>query len=150
MIEGRRKTRNETWKKKKSVFHSWHPILHLFLPSASLLGWISYSGRSFVENICCNCLPDIPSLFCKQHPSSLQKNLPIQYECVCVCVCVNGLVVSNFCDPHGLQPTRLPSPQNSPGKNTGVGSHSLLQGIFSTQGLNPVEHLHCRQIFFTI
>ena len=26
---------------------------------------------------------------------------------------------------------------NSPGKNTGVGSHSLLQGIFLIQGLNP-------------
>ena len=26
---------------------------------------------------------------------------------------------------------------NSPGQNTGVGSHSLLQGIFSTQGSNP-------------
>ena len=44
-----------------------------------------------------------------------------------------------------LYPTRLPSPWNSPGKNTGVGSHSLLQRIFPTQGLNPVLP-HCRQI----
>ena len=29
---------------------------------------------------------------------------------------------------HGLQPTRLPFPWNSPGKNTGVGCHFLLQG----------------------
>ena len=29
------------------------------------------------------------------------------------------------------------SPWNSPGKNTGVGCHALLQGIFPTQGLNP-------------
>ena len=28
-------------------------------------------------------------------------------------------------------------PSNFPGKNTGVGYHFLLQGIFSTQGLNP-------------
>ena len=34
---------------------------------------------------------------------------------------------------------------NSPGENTGVGSHSLLQGIFPTQGSNP-GLLHCRQI----
>ena len=34
--------------------------------------------------------------------------------------------------PHGLY-----SPWNSPGQNTGVGSLSLLQGIFPTQGLNP-------------
>ena len=39
--------------------------------------------------------------------------------------------------PHRLQPTRLLCPWNSPGKNTGVGSHSLLQGIFPIQGLNP-------------
>ena len=31
---------------------------------------------------------------------------------------------------------RLLCPQNSPGKNTGVCSHSLLQGIFQTQGSN--------------
>ena len=34
---------------------------------------------------------------------------------------------------------------NSPGQNTGVGSHSLLQGIFPTQGLN-LGLLHYRQI----
>ena len=36
-------------------------------------------------------------------------------------------------------------PRNSPGKNTGVGCHSLLQGIFLTQGSNPGLP-HCRQI----
>ena len=34
---------------------------------------------------------------------------------------------------------------DSPGKNTGVGHHALLQGIFQTQGLN-LGLLHCRQI----
>ena len=38
-------------------------------------------------------------------------------------------------------------PWNSPGHNTEVGSLSLLQGIFPTQGSNP-GFLHCRQIFF--
>ena len=37
------------------------------------------------------------------------------------------------------------SPWNSPDQNTGVGSLSLLQGIFPTQGSNP-GFLHCRQI----
>ena len=36
-----------------------------------------------------------------------------------------------------LQPNGLYSPWNSPGQNTGVGSFSLLQRIFPTQGLNP-------------
>ena len=41
-------------------------------------------------------------------------------------------VVSDSLQPHGLY-----SPWNSLGQNTGVGSLSLLQGIFPTQGLNP-------------
>ena len=44
---------------------------------------------------------------------------------------------------HGLQPARLLYPWNSPGKNTGVGCHFLLQGIFPTQELNP-GFLHCK------
>ena len=43
--------------------------------------------------------------------------------------------------PHGLYPARLLCPWDFPGKNTGVGCHFLLQGIFPTQGLNP--HLLC-------
>ena len=39
--------------------------------------------------------------------------------------------------PHGLQPTRLLCPWDSPGKNTGVGCHLLLQGIFPTEGSSP-------------
>ena len=35
--------------------------------------------------------------------------------------------MSDSVRPHGLQPTRLPRPWDSPGKNTGVGCHFLLQ-----------------------
>ena len=49
-------------------------------------------------------------------------------------------VVSDSLQPHGLY-----SPWNSPGQNTGVGSLSLLQGIFPNQVLNP-GFLNCRQI----
>ena len=45
-------------------------------------------------------------------------------------------VMSNSLQLHGLQPTRLHHPWNFPGKNTGVGSHFLFQGIFLTQGSN--------------
>ena len=38
---------------------------------------------------------------------------------------------------------------DSPGKNTGVDSHALLQGIFPTQGLNP-GLLHCRWILYCL
>ena len=46
-----------------------------------------------------------------------------------------------------LLPTRLLCPWASPGKNTGVGCHFHLQGIFPTQGLNPGV-LHCRKILY--
>jgi len=46
-----------------------------------------------------------------------------------------------------MELARFLCPWNSSGKNTGVGCHSLLQGIFPTQGLNP-SLLHCRQISY--
>ena len=62
---------------------------------------------------------------------------------------VGHSVMSDSLQPHGLQPTRLLHPWDSPGKNTGVGCHFLLQGIFPTQGLNP-GLLHCRQILYQL
>ena len=53
-------------------------------------------------------------------------------------------VVSNSLQPHGLYRS-----WKSPGQNIGVGSLSLLQGIFPTQGLNP-DLLHCRQILYQL
>ena len=58
---------------------------------------------------------------------------------------VSHSVVSNSSPPHGLQHTRHLCPRNSPGKNTVLNCHFLLQGIFPTQGSNP-GLLHCRQI----
>ena len=54
------------------------------------------------------------------------------FHCYSMKVKVSHWVECNSFWPHG--PTRLLCPWNSPGKNTGVGSHSLLQGIFPTQG----------------
>ena len=52
--------------------------------------------------------------------------------------------VSDSLQPHGLD-----SPWSSPGQNTGVGSLSLLQRIFPTQGSNP-GLLHCRRILYQL
>ena len=51
--------------------------------------------------------------------------------------------------PHRRQPTRLLHSWDSPGKNTGVGCHFLLQGIFPTQGSNPGLP-HCRQTLYRL
>ena len=53
---------------------------------------------------------------------------------------MRACLVSQSCltlGPHGLWPPRLLCSWDSPGNNTGVGSHALLQGIFPTQGSNP-------------
>ena len=50
------------------------------------------------------------------------------------CYQLMRLLLSHFslvrlCGPHRRQPTRLPRPWDSPGKNTGVGCHFLLQCV---------------------
>ena len=54
-----------------------------------------------------------------------------------LCVCVLLLSHVHLCNLMDCSPPRLLCPWNSPGKNTGVDCHSLLQGIFPSQGLNP-------------
>ena len=53
----------------------------------------------------------------------------LMFSCV-----LSHSVVSNSLRPYGQYPARLLCPWDSPGKNTGVGCHALLQGIFPTQG----------------
>ena len=60
---------------------------------------------------------------------------------------VSRSIMSVSLQPHDLWPTRFLCPQNSSGKNTGVGCHFLLQGIFLTQRLN-LGLLHCGQILY--
>ena len=42
-----------------------------------------------------------------------------------------------LCDPMDCSPPGSSVHRDFPGKNTGVGCHAFLQGIFPTQGLNP-------------
>ena len=51
-----------------------------------------------------------------------------------LCACYVTSVMSISVQPNVLQPARLLCPWDSPGKNTGVGCHTLLQEIFMTQG----------------
>ena len=72
---------------------------------------------------------------------NLKKNI-----CVCVCVCAHACVhtlclVAHLCltlfYPMDCSPLGCSVHGDSPGKNTGMGSHALLQGIFPIQGLSP-------------
>ena len=64
------------------------------------------------------------------------------------CIRVSRSVVSDSVTAWTVA-TGLLCPQNSSGKNTGVGCHSLLQETFPTQGSNP-DHSHCRQILYCL
>ena len=57
--------------------------------------------------------------------------------------------MSNSLGPHGQLPARLLCPWDSPGKNSGMGCHALLQGIFPTQGWN-LGLLHRRRILYCL
>ena len=76
---------------------------------------------------------------------SFPKHRVWEYD-VCACV-FSRLVMSDALWPHGLQPARLLCPWDFPGKNTGVGRHTLLEVIFLTQWSNP-GLLHCRRILY--
>ena len=69
-------------------------------------------------------------------PASCPNISLLLWTLACVCS-----VMSDSLRPHGPQPTRLLCPWNFPGKNTGLGCHFFLQGIFLTLGSNL--HLLC-------
>ena len=79
--------------------------------------------------------------FLMNHRSVLSENVHARYVLV-------SQLCPTLCDPMDCRsPARLLCPWNSPGKNIGVGSHSLLQEIFPTQGSN-LGLLHYRQILY--
>ena len=103
---------------------------------------------------------DIISIWLQDGAESFQRNSSslLEYNCFtsvsffCTATWISHeseshSVVSDSLWPHGLKSTRLLCPWNFPGRNTGVGSHSLLQGIFPTQRLNPGLP-HCRWILY--
>ena len=77
---------------------------------------------------------DFPCIHCRGWVQSqvgeLRSYLPpkkLSSKTPCYCYCQVTSVVSNSVRPHRWQPTRLPRRRDSPGKNTGVGCHFLLQ-----------------------
>ena len=63
-------------------------------------------------------------------------------------ICVWHLVARScpgLCNPVDCSPPGSTAHGDSLGRNTGISCHSLLQGIFLTQGSSP-GLLHCRQI----
>ena len=70
-----------------------------------------------------------------------------KYHCYCAVLCLVTPSCLTLCNPLDCSPPGSSVPGDSPDKNTRMGCHSLLQGIFPTQGLNPGLR-HCRQILY--
>ena len=81
--------------------------------------------------------------------NSFTTVLPGKPKLGCTSVWFSLSVLSSL-RPHGLQPARVLCSWDFPGKNTGVGCHFLLQGIFLTQGMNLhlLRLLHCQAIVY--
>ena len=73
-----------------------------------------------------------------KHKIKNPKKGPQQKMCLVIQLCLT------LCDPMDCTPPGSSVHGDSPGKNTEVGCHALLQGIFLTQELNQ-GLLHCRQ-----
>ena len=66
-----------------------------------------------------------------------------------VCAVLSQSVVSDFATPWTAAYQAPLVHGDSPGKNTGVACHALLQGIFPTQGLNPGPP-HCKRVLYQL
>ena len=64
-------------------------------------------------------------------------------------LCLVDQLCTTLCDPMDCSPPGSSAHVASPGKNTRVGCHALLRGIFPTQGLNPGLQ-HCRRILYCL
>ena len=111
-----------------------------FPPPPGLLTW-SIQGSSLLGDLTPGWLQGCSSP-CKESSFKMQQDSVSKYT-----FSVSRSDVSNSLWPDGLQPTKLLCPWNLPGKNTGVGCHFFLHGIFLTQGSNQ-GLLHCRQILY--
>ena len=80
--------------------------------------------------------------------SSRRKELPVPFLSLC-CAVLSHSVVLTLCDPMDYCPPGTSVHGDSPGKNTGEGCHTLLQGIFPTQESNPGLP-HCRQVLYCL
>ena len=106
-------------------------ILHIFYISKTYL-FMTTEVHRFIPH--CFAKLDKPS-FVHKH-SSMGTCVLVAQSC------------PTLCDPMDCSPPGF-CPWNSPGKNTGVDCHPLLQRKFPTQGLNP-GLLHCRQILYRL
>ena len=88
----------------------------------------------------------LPILQTKEYCLATKKNQVVTHA---VCTVLSHSVVSNSLSPMDCSPPGSSVHGDPPGKNTGVGCHACLQGIFPIQGWNP-GLLYCRRILYRL
>ena len=73
-------------------------------------------------------------------PSCWSFSFALGCGCCCCCCWSVASVVSNSVRPQRWQPTRLPHPWDSLGKNAGVGCHFLIPQSHSSAAQPPLQH----------
>ena len=112
--------------------------------------WIHIFRKvNVIINVCLNYTILLSLIFHvndKKHWSKLmvpQKNQTKNYPVLCLVI----RSCPTLCNPMVCSPRGSSVHGDSPGKNSRVGCHALLQGVFPTQGSNP-GLLHCRWILY--
>ena len=139
--------------KKRKLFSPVFISCKYVLPGICGVWW----GRGDCVKLSCNLLSAVHWLC-----THVRKTWQITIKCwiwvvnmwvfILLSVCLPAQLLSRvqlFVTPWTVDP-RLLHPRDSPGKNTGVGFHALLQGILPTRGLDPhlLCLLHCRQVLY--
>ena len=81
--------------------------------------------------------------------TSATPSLGLGLALLCAVLCLFTQSCPALCDPMDCSPPSFSVHGDSPGENTEVGCHALLQRIFPTHGLNPGLP-HCRQILYCL
>ena len=130
-----------------SIFSTIHPLSRCLW---CLREQVHPCGQVHTVNQICGHLP-ISALNSSKKSNTAKGKHRLSQTCFTtafsMCVCLSHSVVSDSLQPYGLQPAGFLCPWNPPGKNTAVGSHSSLYGIFLAQGLN-LGCQHCRCILY--
>ena len=135
---------------------SWGTNVTCLLPTLTLCGrspecrpfLVSWACSSFSPPVSCASPQSFHHLYISLCNHSLFYFFPCCLLISMFCCC--RLVSKSCLTPlrsHGLWPTRLFYPWDFPGKNTGVGCHFLLQGIFPTQRWGRTSYIG-RQILY--
>ena len=111
-----------------------HPLFHLsFFFFFKFYISLVVDSLCFTE-ICYNCSyqsywPLVPGLIISCHTKHQEQDCKMQSF---MCVCLVAQSCPTLCDPMDYSPPGSSYHRDSPGKNTGVSFHALLQGIFPT------------------